>query len=311
MDAKEGTLYLVGTPIGNLEDMTYRAVRVLGEVDHIFCEDTRRTSQLIRHYQIQTKAPLESFHDHSSPKILRRLEMLLSEGRSIAYVTDAGMPGIADPGFVLVRAALKVKAPVVVVPGPSAAGMVFAASNLPSPKYLFHGFFPRTRGEVDRGLELMRATPVVHVFYEAPGRILTTLQILSQNEPHAQVVLGRELTKLHEEWLRGSAEELYELLKARETDEGKVRGEFCVAVYLQEKVQVKVRREETAAIPQNPMIPMESEPEPTVELTEEQQKEIAEKLRCGLSSKDVSKELAKKYRLPRRVIYEFIIRRLT
>ncbi|HRK01536.1 MAG TPA: 16S rRNA (cytidine(1402)-2'-O)-methyltransferase [Oligoflexia bacterium] len=299
-----GTLYLVGTPIGNLEDMTYRGVRVLSEVDKIYCEDTRRTSQLLRHYKIEAKAGLESFHDHSSPKILRKIEALFLENQSVAYVTDAGLPGVSDPGFVLVRAALRVGAPVTVVPGPSAASLVFAASNLPSPKYLFHGFFPRSHGEVERTLELLRQLPVVHIFYEAPGRIMALLEVLKRNVPQAQVVLGRELTKMHEEWIRGECAEVYETLVERQEAEGKIRGEFAVAVHVQ--ALHKLLREE-----KNAANSTESEPLVQLELTEAQKKEISEKLRSGQSSKDVAKELAKKFRLPKRMIYEFIIRHLT
>lgn len=296
---KTGTLFLVATPIGNLEDMTYRAVRVLKEADLVYCEDTRRTLILLKHFQIEREGGVESFHDHSSTWVLSKIRGELEQGKSIAYVTDGGMPVVSDPGFVLVRAANEVGAAVTVVPGPSAAGMLFAASGLPSPKYFFHGFFPRTRGEVERTLEVVRANPVVHIFYEAPGRITASLEILARNMPDGRVVVGRELTKIHEEFLRGSAAQIHEQLAARE----KVKGECVIALLGGEDKPAKAAS------------PTEGEnlaaPEAAPELTEEQQAEIASLIKSGVSSKDAAKELSKKFDVPRRVIYEFIIRRLT
>ena len=190
-----GTLYLVGTPLGNLEDMTFRGVRILSEADLLYCEDTRHTSILLKHFKIERKTQPRSFHDHSSRNALEQIRQSLKEGKSVAYVSDSGMPVVSDPGFVLVRAAEAMGAPVTVVPGASAAVMLFAASGLASPKYLFHGFFPRTKGEVERTLEVVRANPIVHLFYEAPGRMINSLEIVARNLPEARVVLEESLRK--------------------------------------------------------------------------------------------------------------------
>lgn len=296
-----GILYLVATPIGNLEDMTYRAVRILKEADHVYCEDTRRTLQLLSHFKIERPTGIDSFHDHSSWHVIGKIKKLLEEGKSVAYATDGGMPVVSDPGFVLVRAAHECGAQVTVVPGPSAAGMIFAMSGLASPKYFFHGFFPRTRGEVERTLEVVKANPVVHVFYEAPGRIVGSLEILARNLPEAATVVGRELTKVHEELVRGTAEKVYEELSARD----KVKGE-CVVAVLGGEPATKAQSQSLDTGEEE----SSGERKP-VELTEEQQAEISSLIKSGISSKDAAKELSKKFGVPRRVIYEFIIRRLT
>ncbi|MBI3543381.1 MAG: 16S rRNA (cytidine(1402)-2'-O)-methyltransferase [Deltaproteobacteria bacterium] len=302
-----GILYLVATPIGNLEDMTYRAVRVLKEADAVFCEDTRRTLILLKHFQIERRNGIDSFHDHSPRSVAMKIQKLLSEGKSVAYVTDGGMPVVSDPGYVLVRAAVEAGARVTVVPGATAAAMLFSASGLPSPKYLFHGFFPRTHGEVERTLEVIRANPVVHVFYEAPGRIESSLEIVARQLPQAPVVLGRELTKIHEELVRGTAEKVHETLAAR----GKIKGE-CVLGILGGEVPAPKAKPERASSEAPGADPQEGfADQETIALTPEQEEEIASLIKSGVSSKDASRELSKKFKVPRRVVYEFIIRRLT
>ncbi|MEW6057006.1 MAG: 16S rRNA (cytidine(1402)-2'-O)-methyltransferase [Bdellovibrionota bacterium] len=305
-DVDPGTLYLVGTPVGNLEDMTFRAVRILKEADLLFCEDTRHTHVLMKHYGIERETRAESFHDHSGPKVLGRIKEALKNGQTVAYCTDGGMPVVSDPGFVLVRAAQEIGAKVSVVPGPSAAVMLFAASGLPSPKFLFHGFFPRTRGEVERTLEVVRNYPLVHIFYEASNRLLGAFEIISRNTPDTVVVLGRELTKVHEEILKGSAKKIFETLSERE----KVRGECVIAlmggVPRPEKKSRDFTQEASRLEPQMQV----SEPQPP-ELTADQQAEIAALIKSGVSSKDAAKALSKRFGLSRRVIYEFIIRHLT
>jgi 16S rRNA (cytidine1402-2'-O)-methyltransferase len=295
--------------------MTFRAIRILKEADAVFCEDTRRTLILLKHFNIERSSGVDSFHDHSPRNIVQKIKSLLAGGKSVAYVTDGGMPVVSDPGFVLVRAANELGAPVTVVPGPSAAAMLFAVSGLPSPKFFFHGFFPRTRGEVERTLEVVLANPVVHVFYEAPGRIVTSLEIIKRNLPDVPVVIGRELTKIHEEILRGPAEKIFETLSER----GKIKGE-CVLTIMggdehrpRKRGNVPVHKDELAGgqalgAGDEATTPPEAQ---TIELTPEQKEEIATLIKSGVSSKDAAKELSKKFRLPRRVIYEFIIRRLT
>lgn len=321
-----GTLYLVATPIGNLEDMTYRGVRILREADAVYCEDTRRTLVLLKHYGIERPQGIDSFHDHSPPKLLEKITRLLEEGKSVAYATDGGMPVVSDPGFVLVRAAYDVGATVSVIPGPSAAVTLFAASGLASPKYLFHGFFARTRGEVERTVEVIRSTPLVHIFYEAPGRIQTSLEILSRNLPENFAVLGRELTKMHEQIMRGTLSELHAALE----DQDKVKGECVIAVMGGDaRAEAQTSREEREQrtrqsaktsvhdrlLPEQLAAAQDAGSEPVsaqiADLTEEQKSEIATLIKSGVSSKDAAKQLSKKFGVPRRVIYEFIIRHLT
>lgn len=324
--SSRGTLYLVATPIGNLEDMTFRAVRILKEADAVYCEDTRRTLVLLKHYGINRPQGIDSFHDHSSPKLLEKITKLLEEGKSVAYATDGGMPVVSDPGFVLVRAAQEVGATVSVIPGPSAAVTLFAASGLASPKYLFHGFFARTRGEVERTVEVIRATPLVHIFYEAPGRIQTSLEILARNLPENTAALGRELTKMHEEIMRGTLAEIYAALEGQD----RVKGECVLAVMggdAQAEAKIVKETKESRArqsaktsvhdrtLPAQLAASEEVGSEPispqTADLTDEQKAEIAVFIKSGISSKDAAKQLSKKYGVSRRVIYEFIIRHLT
>jgi 16S rRNA (cytidine1402-2'-O)-methyltransferase len=214
-------LYLVGTPIGNLEDITFRAVRVLKEADVIACEDTRQTQKLLNHYGITTRTV--SYHEHN--EITRAAELVkdLQEGTSVALVTDAGMPGISDPGFRLISLAIRHHLPVIPIPGASAflAGLV--ASGFPTDSFRFSGFLPAKRGERLAALEAIKTSPRTQVFYEAPHRIVETItdvvEVLGLNR---QVVIAREVTKLHEEFLRGRAGEILDTLKKRDGVKGEI-----------------------------------------------------------------------------------------
>ena len=294
-----GTLFLIGTPLGNLEDMTFRAVRILGEADELYCEDTRRTAVLLAHYKVTRKRGPKSFHDHSSRTVLMKVRELLEEGKSVAYATDGGMPVVSDPGFVLVREAIQIGARIEVIPGPSAGVTLFAASGLASPKYFFHGFFPQTHGEVDRVIEQIRTIPAAHVFYEAPFRAVKVLEILEKNIPEAEIVFGRELTKVHEEILRGKVKEVLEQLVAKQ----KIRGECVFAVLIAEPKRAKSSH--TKGLIEG------EQAEAPIELTAEQKAEIAVQIHAGISSKDAAKVLSKKFNVPRRVIYEYIVKNLT
>jgi hypothetical protein len=148
-----GTVFLIGTPIGNLSDLSPRAKETMEAVDWLYCEDTRETKVLLSKASVHTKNPLQSFHDHSSSRVLTRIAECLRAGQNIGFVTDAGMPSVSDPGFILVRQAKALKAPLQVIPGASAVTSFFAISGLESPKFLFHGFFPRTKGEIEKVLE--------------------------------------------------------------------------------------------------------------------------------------------------------------
>jgi len=218
-------LYLVGTPIGNLEDITLRALRVLKEVDVIACEDTRQTQKLLNHYSIGTRTT--SYHEHNEMTKSAELVKEMQEGASVALVTDAGMPGISDPGYRLVTLAIRHQLPVVPVPGASAFLAALVASGLPTDSFRFSGFLPAKRGERRAALEAVRNSPRTQVFYEAPHRIVETLtdvtEILGETR---QVVVAREVTKLHEEFVRGRAVEVLEKLRAREA----VKGEITILI---------------------------------------------------------------------------------
>jgi 16S rRNA (cytidine1402-2'-O)-methyltransferase len=227
-----GTLYIVATPIGNLEDITLRAVRVLGEVDLIACEDTRQTRKLLDRYNI-TK-PLVSYHEHNertrSSDLLRDLE----SGKNIALVSDAGTPLIADPGYRLVEQARQMSIPVSPIPGPSALLAALSGSGLPTDSFSFHGFLPPKRGQRRKFLEDLRAFQATLVFYEAPHRILDALEDIEETLGPRPVVVARELTKVHEEFLRGTAAELRETLGKRPS----VKGEITLMIGKSETAEV-------------------------------------------------------------------------
>jgi 16S rRNA (cytidine1402-2'-O)-methyltransferase len=215
------SLYLVGTPIGNLEDITLRALRVLKEVDVIACEDTRQTQKLLNHYAITTRTT--SYHEHNEMTRSAELVKEIQEGASVALVTDAGMPGISDPGFRLISLAIRHHVPVVPIPGASAFLAALVASGLPTDSFRFSGFLPAKRGERRAALEAIKSSPRTQVFYEAPHRIVETLEDVCEVLGDTRhIVIAREVTKLHEEFLRGRAVEVLENLKAREVVKGEI-----------------------------------------------------------------------------------------
>jgi 16S rRNA (cytidine1402-2'-O)-methyltransferase len=214
-------LYLVATPIGNLEDITFRAVRVLKEVDVIACEDTRQTQKLLNHYGIWTRTI--SYHEHNEMTRAAELVKEMQEGASVALVTDAGMPGISDPGFRLISLAIRHHLPVVPVPGASAFLAALVASGMPTDSFRFSGFLPAKRGDRRSALEAIQTSPRTQVFYEAPHRLIDALadvcEILGSGR---HIVVAREVTKLHEEFLRGRAGEVLEILKSRPAIKGEI-----------------------------------------------------------------------------------------
>jgi 16S rRNA (cytidine1402-2'-O)-methyltransferase len=203
-----GTLYLIATPIGNLEDITHRAVRLLSEVAVIACEDTRHTKKLLNHYGINTSTI--SYHEHNERE--RSLELIerLKSGADIAVVSDAGTPGISDPGFRLARIAIDNDVRVVPVPGPSALISALVASGLPTDEFFFGGFLPARSGPRRARLEELRYIAATLIFYEGPHRIAATLKDAQEILGEREAVVARELTKLHEEMVRGSLSELAE-----------------------------------------------------------------------------------------------------
>src|ERR1700691_326189 len=214
-------LYLVATPIGNLEDITLRAVRVLKEVDLIACEDTRQTQKLLNHYGITTRTI--SYHEHNEMTRAAELVKEMQDGASVALVTDAGMPGISDAGFRLISLAIRHHLPVVPIPGASAFLAALVASGLPTDSFRFSGFLPAKRGERRAALEAVKSSPRTQVFYETPHRIVEALSDVVEVLGNAQhVVIAREVTKLNEEFLRGRAGVILEALKARDGVKGEI-----------------------------------------------------------------------------------------
>jgi 16S rRNA (cytidine1402-2'-O)-methyltransferase len=244
-DAAAGpALYLVATPIGNLEDITLRALRVLKEVDVIACEDTRQTQKLLNHYAIATRTT--SYHEHNEMTKSAELVTEMQEGASVALVTDAGMPGISDPGYRLIVLAIRHRVPVVPVPGASAFLAALVASGLPTDSFRFSGFLPAKRGERRAALEAVATSPRTQVFYEAPHRIIETLTDIVEVMGEARhVVIAREVTKLHEEFLRGRAAEVLENLKAREA----VKGEITLLIGKVEENDARVEAGDPARRP--------------------------------------------------------------
>jgi 16S rRNA (cytidine1402-2'-O)-methyltransferase len=218
-------LYVVATPIGNLEDITLRALRVLKEVDLIACEDTRQTRKLLDHYGIQTRTI--SYHEHNEMTRAAELIVKLEQGGRLALVSDAGMPSISDPGYRLITLAIRHHVPVIPIPGASAFVAALAASGLPTDSFKFNGFLPVRSGERRDELEKVRDAMRTIIYYEAPHRILETLEdVVDIMGGSRHVVVAREVTKLHEEFLRGRADEVLEQLRER----GEVKGEITLLI---------------------------------------------------------------------------------
>lgn len=218
-----GTLYVVPTPIGNLEDITLRALRVLKEVDWIAAEDTRQTKKLLNHFEITT--PVISYHEHNKYASGTKIVEWLQEGKSVALVSDAGMPAISDPGYELVVAAIEAKCKVVPLPGANAAVTALVASGLATEHFYFFGFLDRTKKEKKKQLDTLKHIRDTLIFYEAPHRLEDTLHMMQEVLGERKVVLCRELTKRFEEFIRGTMSEVIEWTKNED-----VRGEFCVVV---------------------------------------------------------------------------------
>ena len=219
-----GTLYLVSTPIGNLEDITHRAVRLLGEVDVIACEDTRHTKKLLSHYSIGTRTI--SYHEHNERERAAELLRQLKRGLDVAIVSDAGTPGISDPGFRLARLAIENDVRVVPVPGASALITALVASGMPTDEFFFGGFLPARSGARRTRLSELRSIPATLIFYEGPHRIAATLKDAQEILGEREAVVARELTKMHEEIVRGRLSEL----AARFSSADSARGEMVLII---------------------------------------------------------------------------------
>lgn len=216
-------LYLVATPIGNLGDITLRALEVLREVDFVASEDTRKTGLMLKHFDI--KKPQIAFHEHNEEKAGQRIAALLQEGQSVAVVSDAGTPGVADPGYTLVRKAIDLDLPVTMIPGPSAVIMALVLSGLPSHSFTFRGFPPRKGGKRRTFLEIDRGSPHTLIFYESPHRLREFLADALAVYGDRPAAVANELTKLFEAVWRGTLSELIARF-----DESEPRGEYVVVI---------------------------------------------------------------------------------
>ncbi|KOP25968.1 16S rRNA methyltransferase [Hapalosiphon sp. MRB220] len=275
-DPKPGILYIVATPIGNLEDMTFRGVRILQMVDLIAAEDTRHTGKLLQHFLIKT--PQISYHEHNRNSRIPELVQQLGEGKAIALVTDAGMPSISDPGFELVKACIDAQISVVPIPGANAAITALSAAGLPTDKFVFEGFLPaKTQGRREH-LEFLKTEPRTLIFYESPHRLRDTLQDLADIfGSDRQIVLARELTKLYEEFWRGTLAQALADCGKKEP-----QGEYTLVV---------------AGSPPTQLVLSD------VELKAELTKLIVQ----GMSRSQASRELAKATSLPRRHLYQLAL----
>lgn len=268
-----GTLYVVATPIGNLEDMTFRAVRILQTVDAIAAEDTRHTGRLLQHFQIKT--PQISYHEHNRNQRLSELLNQLNEGKAIALVTDAGIPGISDPGYELVKACIEAGIKVVPIPGASASLTALSAAGLPTDRFVFEGFLPASGKERQQRLESLPAQSRTLIFYESPHRLRVTLKdlerCLGKERP---IVLARELTKLYEEFWRGTIEEAIAHYTQHEP-----KGEFTLVVAGAELVMPVLSEDILKA-------------------------ELQQIMAQGVSRSQATRQLAELTKLPRRQLYQ-------
>jgi 16S rRNA (cytidine1402-2'-O)-methyltransferase len=236
-----GCLYLVGTPIGNLEDMTLRGLRILQEVDQIACEDTRHTSKLLNHYKIEK--PLVSYHEHNEMTRAPALVVALEQGAKIALVSDAGMPLVSDPGHRLVAMCLRHQIPVVPIPGPSALLAALSASGLPNEEFLFMGFLPSRSGERRRALERLRIENRTIILYEAPHRVEECVADTREILGDRPACLAREVTKLHEEFRRGKLSEL-----AASLEERPARGEITLLIGPEDASEARANADSTQSL---------------------------------------------------------------
>ena len=236
-----GCLYLVATPIGNLEDITLRALRILKEADKIACEDTRHTQKLLTHYDIHK--PLVSYHEHNELTRAPELVLAMEQGAKIALVSDAGMPLVSDPGHRLVTLCLRHRIPVVPIPGPAALLAALSASGLPNEEFLFVGFLPARSGERRRALERLRIEDRTMIFYEAPHRVAECVADAREVLGNRSACIAREITKVHEEFRRGKLSELSSSL-----DERPARGEITLLIGPEEAGDVRTRANSTQSL---------------------------------------------------------------
>ncbi|HDS09235.1 MAG TPA: 16S rRNA (cytidine(1402)-2'-O)-methyltransferase [Firmicutes bacterium] len=217
-----GTIFIVSTPIGNLKDITLRALETLKDADIIAAEDTRRTGILLKHFEIKTK--LIAYHDFNKESITPKLIKEVLKGKNLALVSDAGTPGISDPGYYIVKSALEDGIPVIPIPGTSSILTALVVSGLPTDSFMFLGYFPKKEKRTKEIINLIKSVKTTFIFFESPHRMKKTMEHLSQKIPDYRCVIGRELTKKFEEFIRGSVSEITRLLLLRKN----LKGEFVI-----------------------------------------------------------------------------------
>lgn len=274
-----GTLFIVATPLGNLEDMTFRAVRVLREADLIAAEDTRHSRKLLSHYAIDT--PTTPCHEHNETRQAQKLISLMKQGQDIALVTDAGTPCISDPGYRLVKAAAEQGIPVTPIPGCSAAIAGLSASGLPSDRFLFVGFPPKKQQQQQKALQALADEPATLIFYESPRRITKLIQALQTALGDRPACLARELTKQYEEFIRGTFSQILNQLEQKET----IKGE-C-SLFVQGADQTALPSLDRGALESLILDRLENDPAPTSKL---------------------AKEIAAAHNLPKKQVYDTILK---
>ncbi|MBC5797723.1 16S rRNA (cytidine(1402)-2'-O)-methyltransferase [Sphaerospermopsis sp. LEGE 00249] len=275
-EPKPGTLYIVGTPIGNLEDMTFRAVRILQSVDMIAAEDTRHTGKLLQHFQIKT--PQMSYHEHNRNSRIPEILESLKYGKAIALVSDAGMPGISDPGYELIKACVDAEIDVVPIPSATAAITALSASGLPTNRFIFDGFLPAKSQHRREYLESLLIETRTLVFYESPHRLRETLKDLGDIlGSDRQIVIARELTKLYEEFWRGTIEEAIAHYQQKEP-----QGEYTLLVAGIEPSKPQITEAELKA-------------------------ELLAMMKQGASRSQASRQLAKEISISRNKLYQLAL----
>ena len=271
----KGTLYVCATPIGNLGDITLRVLDTLREADLIAAEDTRHSRKLLQHYQIKTR--MISYHEHNEKKKSLELVEKLKSGQAIALISDAGLPGISDPGTEVIRLCLAENIPVDVLPGPNAALTALVLSGMPADHFAFHGFLPSSSKARKRSLEQFANLPQTQIFYEAPHRLLATLQGMSEYFADRSAAVVRELTKLHQQVHRGTVLELIESFEKSEP-----RGECCIILA--------------------PYVPVKPVGGP-----KEWCSEVKELVDSGICKKEAMKEVAKRYGIKKSEVYQALL----
>jgi 16S rRNA (cytidine1402-2'-O)-methyltransferase len=275
-DSKLGGLYIVATPIGNLGDITLRALETLKSADTIACEDTRKTKVLLEHYNINT--PLTVYNDHSGSKERERLLEMITAGKSVALVSDAGTPLIADPGYKLVREARARNLKVISLPGASSLLTALTLSGLPSDHITFIGFLPQGKGKKENTLKRYKGVKTTLVCFESPRRLLETLDVIVDVYPDAEVTVARELTKMHEEVVTDSAQAVKSHFQARDI----IKGEIVLLIH----------------VPAGAVLALDSS---------EIREEIQDLMTAGCKTKAIADELSKKYTLSKKDVYNLAL----